>query len=153
MRRCNPCPEDMNAANVILTDYGPRPFVTNIEKATERNDTFRTALWTGEHLQLTLMSIDVGDDIGIELHEDTDQFLRVEQGQGLVLMGSSKDRLNFRRRVAEDCVILVPAGTWHNLINTGNIPLKLYSIYAPPHHPRGTVHVTKADAMEYEHHY
>lgn len=151
MRRCYPCPEDMNAANVVLTDYGPRPFVTNIEKATKRNDTFRTALWTGEHLQLTLMSIDVGDDIGLELHSDTDQFLRIEQGQGLVMMGSSKDELNFRRRVSDGYVILVPAGTWHNLINTGNIPIKLYSIYAPPHHPRRTVHITKADAIEAEH--
>ena len=134
----------------VLRDYGPEPFVINIEEATRRNSAFRTALWTGNHLQLTLMSISVGDEIGLENHPETDQFLRVEQGRGIVKMGSSKDNLNFQRRVSAGDAILVPAGTWHNLINEGNVPLKLYSIYAPPKHPRGTVHRTKADAMAAE---
>ncbi len=134
----------------VLRDYGPEPFVINIKEATKRNSTFRTALWTGNHLQLTLMSISVGDEIGLENHPDTDQFLRVEQGRGIVKMGGSKDSLNFQRRVSEGDAILVPAGTWHNLINEGNVPLKLYSIYAPPKHPRGTVHRTRADAMASE---
>ena len=133
-----------------LRDYGPEPFVVNIEEATRRNSTFRTALWTGNHLQLTLMSINVGDEIGLEIHPDTDQFLRVEQGWGIVKMGSSKDNLNFQRQVSPGDAILVPAGTWHNIINEGNVPLKLYSIYAPPKHPRGTVHRTRADAMAAE---
>ncbi len=126
-------------------DYGPEPFVVNIERATKMNNTFRTALWTGEHLQLTLMSIGVGEDIGLEVHPHLDQFIRIEQGQGIVKMGNSKDNLNFQESVHDDYAIIIPAGTWHNLINTGNRPIKLYSIYAPPQHPRGTVHLTKAD--------
>lgn len=136
---------------IPLRDYGPDPFVVNIESATLQNNNFRLALWTGEYLQLTLMRINVGDDIGLEMHPDVDQFIRIEQGQGLVMMGDSRDRLHYRRRVYDDYVILIPAGKWHNLINTGRTPIKLYSIYAPPEHPRGTVHRTKEDAEE--HHY
>lgn len=132
-----------------LRDYGPEPFVVDIEEATLKNTNFRTALWTGEHMQLTLMSIDVGGEIGLELHPDVDQFFRVERGEGMVMMGDSREDLYYRRRVSDDDVILIPAGAWHNIINTGSTPLKLYSIYAPPQHPRGTVHVTSADA---EHH-
>ncbi|MDD3692564.1 MAG: cupin domain-containing protein [Oscillospiraceae bacterium] len=133
-------------------DYGPNPFVINIEKATLQNNYFRTALWTGNHLQLTLMSIKPGQDIGLEIHNDLDQFLRIEQGQGVVMMGDSRNNLDFRKRVYNDYVILIPAGKWHNLVNTGRVPIKLYSIYAPPQHPFGTVHVTKKDA-EQEHEY
>ena len=129
-----------------IRDYGPDPFVINIEDVTKANDTFRTALWTGNHLQLTIMSIPVGESIGLEIHPDTDQFLRIEQGEGLVQMGTTKNNLNFQRRVNNDFAFVVPAGTWHNLVNIGSVPIKLYSIYAPPKHPRGTVHLTKADA-------
>ena len=142
--------EDMNTA-YVLKDYGPRPFVINIEKATRQNDTFRTALWTGNHFQVTLMSLNVGEDIGTEIHPELDQFLRIEQGRGLTKMGYTRENMNLQANVAEDDVVIIPAGTWHNLINTGNIPLRLYSIYAPPQHPRGTVHRTKADAMAAEH--
>lgn len=134
----------------VLKDYGPRPLVLNIEKAAEQNNTFRTAIWTGSHLQVTLMSINVGEDIGIENHPNLDQFLRVEKGRGLVKMGYRRDDMNMQAEIAEDDAIIVPAGIWHNVINTGNEPLKLYSIYAPPQHPFGTVHVTKADAMAAE---
>ncbi|GEL76719.1 cupin domain-containing protein [Tenuibacillus multivorans] len=133
-----------------IRDHGGEPFVVNIEHAAERNNTFRTALWTGEHFQVTLMSIGVGEDIGLENHPNTDQFLRIEQGQGLVQMGDRQDQLYFQRHVSEDDAIMVPAGKWHNLINTGHRPLKLYSIYAPPEHPYGTVHGTKAVAMATE---
>ncbi|QGU96612.1 cupin domain-containing protein [Clostridium bovifaecis] len=139
-----------NADLISLRDYGPEPFVVNINEVTKQNNTFRTALWTGRYLQLTLMSINVGEDIGLEIHPDTDQFLRVEEGEGIVKMGKTQHNLNFQRRVSDDIAILIPAGTWHNIINTGNKPLKLYSIYAPPHHPHGTVHVTKADAQAAE---
>ncbi|KXZ20534.1 cupin domain-containing protein [Bacillus nakamurai] len=141
--------------NLLLKDYGAKPFVVNINKATKQNNTFRTALWTGKHLQVTLMSLGIGEDIGLEIHPNVDQFLRIEQGRGIIKMGKSKDNLNFQRNVYDDYAIFVPAGTWHNLINTGNMPLKLYSIYAPPNHPFGTVHVTKADAAaaEDEHRY
>ncbi|WP_174612998.1 cupin domain-containing protein [Virgibacillus ihumii] len=133
-----------------LKDYGNEPYVVNIEEAAEQNRNFRTTLWTGDHLQLTVMSIDVGEDIGLEIHPDVDQFLRIEEGQGIVRMGSSKEDLYFERMVGEDYAIVVPAGKWHNLINTGRRPLKLYTIYAPPEHPFGTVHVTKADAIAAE---
>ncbi|SFJ27187.1 Mannose-6-phosphate isomerase, cupin superfamily [Halobacillus dabanensis] len=135
---------------VVLKDYGNNPFVVDIEEVTKQNRTFRTALWTGEHLQVTLMSIAVGEDIGLEVHPDVDQFLRVEQGQGLVQMGDRRDQLDFQQRVADDYAIMVPAGKWHNLTNTGQRPLKIYSIYAPPEHPFGTVHKTKAEAMATE---
>lgn len=141
-----------NPNNFIQQDYGPEPFVIDIEEATLENKRFRTTLWTGDNLQLTLMSIKPGEDIGLEVHNDVDQFIRIEQGQGLVKMGDRKNNLNFRRRVSADDAIIIPAGTWHNLINTGNVPLKLYSIYAPPEHPRGTVHITKADSDAAEHH-
>ncbi len=135
---------------IELKDHGPEPFAVNIEKATKKNNTYRTALWTGQHLQVTLMSIKVGEDIGLEIHPTIDQFLRIEQGHGIVQMGKRKDQLDFVKKVHDNYAIMVPAGTWHNVTNTGNIPLKLYSIYAPPQHPRGTVHVTKADAMAAE---
>ena len=140
--RC-PYSDSAFSENLVLTDYGPEPFVININKAAIQNDTYRTALWTGNNLQLTLMSIKVGDDIGLEVHPSIDQFIRIERGQGLVKMGKSKDNLTYQRNVSDDFAIFIPAGTWHNVINTGMTPLKLYSIYAPPQHPRGTVQKTK----------
>ncbi len=145
--------QDAGFASIPLHDYGAKPFVVNMMAAARQNDTYRTALWTGKHLQVTLMSINVGDDIGLEIHPDTDQFLYIEQGQGLVQMGERKDFLNFVRNVSVNSAIVVPAGTWHNVTNTGPVPLKLYTIYAPPHHAFGTVHATKADAMAEEKNY
>ncbi|KGR77953.1 cupin domain-containing protein [Ureibacillus sinduriensis] len=135
---------------MVLRDYGPNPFVININEATKQNNTYRTAIWTGDNLQVTLMSLNPGEDIGLEMHPDVDQFLRIEQGQGITQMGRNKDNLNFIRNVQDDSAIMIPAGTWHNLTNIGNIPLKLYSIYAPPNHPFGTIHPTKANAMAAE---
>ena len=131
---------------IEIKDYGPNPFVIDIEEAAKQNNAFRTALWTGDNLQLTLMSLGGGEDIGLEMHPNVDQFIRIEKGQGVVQMGDSKDMLNFEEPVHDDFIFIVPAGKWHNLINTGNKPMKLYSIYAPPHHPHGTVQETKADA-------
>src|SRR5690625_2119916 len=88
--------------NFRITDHGPHPYVLNIKEAAKSNTTYRTAIWTGEHLQVTLMSINVGDDIGTEIHPDTDQFLRIEQGQGIVRMGKNSNNLNFERRVNDD---------------------------------------------------
>ncbi len=144
------CNRGMNAADT--KDYGPEPTVINIEKATLQNPYFRTAIWTGEHLQVTLMSIPVGGEIGLEIHPHLDQFLRIESGFGLTQMGRSQDLLTFQRRVSNGCAIIVPAGTWHNVINIGNRPIKLYSVYAPPQHPHGTVHKTKAEADAAEAH-
>lgn len=141
-----------DSAPIMLKDYGPNPFVININEAAKQNNNYRLALWTGKHLQVTLMSINVGEDIGLEMHPNLDQFLRIEQGQGLVKMGDRKDRLDFQANVQDDFAIIVPAGKWHNLINTGNTPIKLYSIYAPPQHPFGTVQPTKASAQAAENH-
>ena len=134
-----------------LKDYGPDPFTININEATLQNDTFRTALWTGTYLQLTVMSIDVNDDIGLEMHPDVDQFIRIEQGQGIVMMGDHSNNLDYIKKVYDDYIFIIPAGKWHNLINTGDKPIKLYSIYAPPNHPHGTIHLTKEDAEHAEH--
>lgn len=129
-----------------MTDHGKKPYVLDIEKATLDNDTFRTTLWTGEHLQLTVMRIKPGDDIGLEVHPDNDQFLRVERGRGRCQMGPTEDDLPFDEEVSDDWVILVPAGTWHNVINTGDEDLKVYALYGPPDHLPGTVHPSHADA-------
>lgn len=135
-----------------LIDYGPNPFVINIEEATEQNNNFRTALWTGDNLQLTLMSIPAGEEIGLEMHPDTDQFIRIEDGRGLVMMGDTQNNLDFQEMVYEDYAFIIPAGKWHNLINVSNEPLKLYSLYAPPEHPHGTVHETRLIAEQQENH-
>ncbi|MHB0861211.1 cupin domain-containing protein [Paenibacillus sp. SEL3] len=143
-----------NASNldgrIILRDYGQSPFVVNIDHAAKQNKTYRTALWTGKYFQVTLMRINVGDDIGLEVHPTTDQFIRIEEGQGLVQMGNRKDKLDFQMMAYDDYAIMIPAGKWHNLTNTGNTPLKIYVIYAPPEHPFGTVHQTKESAMSAE---
>ena len=127
------------------SDPGPAPMTIHLEQTARQNHTFRTALWTGNHLQLTVMCIPFRGEIGMEMHPDTDQLIRVEDSQASVRMGESKEHMTFRRLQAGD-VILVPRGTWHNVVNTGNRMLKLSSVYAPPQHPRGTVHPTKADA-------
>jgi len=132
-----------------ITDFGGRPFVVDINRATISNDNFRTALWTGEHLQMTVMSLEIGEDIGLEVHPHTDQLLRIERGSGLVQMGDSRDSLTFVQPVFDDSAIFIPAGHWHNLTNTGNEPLKLYSVYGPPNHPFGTAHHTKTDCEEH----
>ena len=134
-----------------MGDNGPDPFVTDIETATLRNSTFRTTIWTGRHLQLTVMCLQPEEEIGLEVHHDRDQFLRVEQGSGRVAMGPSRDDLSFTREVSDDDVVLVPAGSWHNVTNTGDEPLRLYSVYGPPEHEPGTVHLTKAEADAAEH--
>ena len=129
-----------------MRDYGPNPLVFNIDKATNTNQNFRTTLWTGRNMQLTLMSIPVRSDIGVEMHKDVDQFIRIESGNAKVYMGNQQNTLSEVGNVNENYAIIIPAGTWHNVVNIGNRPLKLYSIYAPPKHPFGTVHKTKTDA-------
>ena len=134
-----------------MADNGPAPFVTDIEAATRGNNTFRTTVWTGRHLQLTVMCLQPEEEI--EVHHDRDQFLRIEEGAGRVVMGPTRDDLSFKRDVSDDDVILVPAGSWHNVTNTGEDPLRLYSVYGPAEHEPGTVHLTKAeaDAAEQDH--
>ena len=134
-----------------MQDHGPNPFVTDIEAATLGNGAFRSTLWTGTHLQVTLMCLQPEEEIGLEMHQDVDQFLRVEEGAGLIEMGPARDDLSYRREVSDDDAVLVPAGTWHNVVNTGATPLRLYSIYGPAEHAHGTVHLTKAEADAAEH--
>ena len=129
-----------------IRDYGHVPFVFNIDHAATMNRNFRTTLWTGRDMQLTLMSIPAGSNIGVEMHEDADQFIRIESGHAKVYMGSRRGALREIGNVNEKYAVIIPAGTWHNVVNIGRRPLKVYSLYAPPQHPRGTIHKTKADA-------
>ena len=128
------------------TDRGKQPVVEDIEGMTLDNENFRTTIWTGDNLQVTVMTIQPGDDIGLEIHEGIDQFLRIEQGTGICKMGPKEDELTFEKEVKADYAIFVPRNTWHNVINTGKEPLKLYTIYAGPDHVPGTVHKTHEDA-------
>ncbi|MGN1334871.1 MAG: cupin domain-containing protein [Anaerovoracaceae bacterium] len=132
-------------------DMGPEPYVTDVDRMAVLNKDYRNALWTGEHLQMTLMTIPPGGDIGKEIHSDTDQFIRVEQGRGIVSMGADRDMNDLRQYVRIGDVVFVPAGTWHNVANTENFPLRLSVVYGPPHHPRGTVYKSKAQAETVEH--
>jgi mannose-6-phosphate isomerase-like protein (cupin superfamily) len=137
--------EDEQQGPQSSEDVIQQPHVEPISNTTQSNQNFREVIWTGEQMQLTVMSIAPNDDIGLELHDKEDQFLRIEQGQGVVKMGESKDNMDFEQEVSEGSAIFIPRNYWHNVENTGETEMKLYSIYAPPHHPTGTVHETKAD--------
>lgn len=131
---------------MAINDIGPRPNTFDIEAATRQNENYRTVAWTGKYLQVTLMSIPVGESIGLEVHSNTDQFLRVDAGEGKCVMGQAKDQLTFEEQVSDGSSIQVPAGTWHDVINTGDEPLRLYAIYAPVHHASGLIQPSHADA-------
>ena len=115
-------------------------YVDNIERATIENEDFRRVLYTGENLQLVLMTLPPGCDIGEEVHDDRDQFFRIEQGEGEIRIDGVANR------VEDDFAVIVPAGARHNVINTGSAPLRLYTIYAPPEHRDGVVHKDKEQA-------
>ena len=117
-------------------------YVDNIEKITEGNTNFRQVLFTGVHTQLVVMSLLAGEDIGMEVHDTVDQFFRIEEGEGKVIMNGEETAFG------PGSGIIVPAGTQHNVVAT--TPVKLYTLYSPPNHPEGTVHVTKAEAMAAE---
>jgi len=122
-------------------------FVEDIEDLTEDNNDFRRVLYTGKHLQLVLMALQPGEEIGAEVHADHDQFFRIEAGKGEVWIDGE------RTRIKGDDAVIVPAGANHNVINTGDKPLKLYTIYAPPEHKDGVVRATKAEAEAGEEHF
>ena len=129
-------------------------WVADIEKLTLENGDFRRVVYTGEHTQLTLMRLGPGEDIGWETHGHLDQFLRIEQGHARVDFGRSEDSVDESHEVVADWALIVPAGVWHNVVNTGQEDVKLYSLYSlysPPEHADGTVHVTKAEADAAEH--
>jgi mannose-6-phosphate isomerase-like protein (cupin superfamily) len=117
----------------------------NIEELTVENTNFRTVIHTGKHAQLTLMSIAVGEDVGWERHGELDQFLRIEEGSARLDLGTTQDKIDQRHPVQAGWALIVPAGTWHNVVNTGESTLKLYSLYSPPEHAEGTIHATRAD--------
>lgn len=119
-------------------------YIDDIEEKTLKNDNFRQVLYTGKYMQLVVMSLKPGEDIGEEVHETVDQFFRIEEGEAKVIIDGKEDALK------EDMVAIVPAGSLHNVINTSDVDLKLYTIYAPPNHPEGTVNKDKAEAEEYE---
>ena len=123
-------------------------YVGPIESATERNKYFRQVLFTGKHLQLVLMCLQPKEEIGNEVHEHVDQFFRIELGRARFVLNDTEEHL-----VKAGEAVVVPAGTYHNVINTSSTePLKLYTVYTPPQHPAGTLHKTKADAEAAEHH-
>ncbi len=121
-------------------------WVGDIETLTRENTTFRTVLYTAANLQLTVMCLATGEEVGMEMHDHLDQFIRVESGSARVTLGPSPTEVEVAHDIADDWAIIIPGGTWHNVINTGMEELRLYSIYAPAEHPDGTVHLTKADA-------
>jgi mannose-6-phosphate isomerase-like protein (cupin superfamily) len=122
-------------------------FVADIEERTEENSDFRRVLYTGKNLQLVLMAIQPGDEIGEEVHDDRDQFFRIEEGEGEVRIDGNVSKIE------GDDAIIVPAGARHNIVNTGDEPLRLYTLYAPPEHRDCTVHKTKADADASDEHF
>ena len=131
---------------MTIEDIGPRPQSFDLEQATLDNERYRTVAWSGRYLQLTLMSIPPGGDIGLEVHPETDQFIRLDAGRGRVEMGTAKDRLTMKQEVSDGWCVLIPAGTWHNITNIGAEPMQVYAIYAPAHHKPGKVHDTAAEA-------
>ena len=122
-----------------------KSFIADIEERTEENRDFRRVIYTGSYLQLVLMSLEPDEELGDEIHENTDQFFRIEEGKGTVTIGGRETR------VESDVAIIVPAGARHNIRNTGDKPLKFYTLYAPPQHPAGTVHRTREAAELAEH--
>lgn len=131
---------------MAMKDNGPGPNAFDIESATRENEHYRTVVWTGRYLQVTLMSIPVGQSIGLEAHPETDQFLRIDAGRGRAVMGPAEDRLDFQQDVSDGWSVQVPAGVWHDVINTGDEPLRLYVVYAPVHHAPGIAQWTSEDA-------
>ena len=136
----------MGSTTETVKDIGPQPQSFDIESATKANTNYRSVAWSGRYLQVTLMSIPVGGDIGLEAHPETDQFLRLDAGSGRVQMGATKDKLTLEKDVSDGWCVLVPAGTWHNITNIGTEPMQVYTIYAPAHHSPGKVHATAAAA-------
>ena len=136
----------MGSTADTIKDIGPKPQSFDIEKATKENANYRSVAWSGRYLQVTLMSIPAGHDIGLEAHPETDQFLRLDAGRGRVQMGATKDKLTFETDVSDGWCVLGPAGTWHNITNIGTTPMQVYAIYAPAHHAPGKVQATAAVA-------
>lgn len=124
--------------------YMKKGYKENIEKKTIENENFRHVLYTGQHMQLVLMTLQVGEEIGSEVHKDNDQFFRFEKGLGSVVINDTT------YDVGDGDVVIVPAGSEHNVMNTGHEPLRLYTIYAPTHHKDGIIRATRQQAIDQE---
>ena len=151
---CNPPSREKNGKNEACTPYGKllpdaqrymknvydkgnEPYLFRMRDAGRDSDAFREALWTGEYMQAVRMNVPAGEDIGKEIHQDTDQLITVTDGRAEVLIGRSEDRLSSMGEMRSGDSVIIPAGYWHNLINRSGIPLRLISVYSPPHHPYG----------------
>jgi mannose-6-phosphate isomerase-like protein (cupin superfamily) len=121
-------------------EQGVKGYVDDIDRATVENDDFRRVLYTGKNLQLVLMTLQPGEEIGEAVHDDRDQFFRIEEGKGTVYIDGAANE------VEDDYAVIVPAGARHNVVNRGSLPLRLYTLYGPPEHRDGTVHTDKAQA-------
>ena len=142
---CSPEPRERRREEraPVGRDMGNAPTLLNMKSATSGNPFYRNTLWTGEHSQLTLMSIPIGEEIGTELHNENDQFIKIEDGIAEVFFGNSPEELSTVGRANSEYAVIIPAGIYHNIKNVGSTPLKLYSVYSPAHHPYGTVNKTK----------
>ena len=127
-------------------DFDGKPSLINIHNEALCNTYFRKEIWTGEHLQITVMSIPVGGEIGLEMHDNLDQFIKIENGCANVYMGKCKHKVAFTGKINSNYAIVIPSGMWHNIINACSCPLKVYSVYTPPKHPVDTIHKTKLDS-------
>lgn len=135
---------------LTIQDTGPKQDAFDLERATVENDEYRHIAWSGRYLQVSLMSIEPGSSIGLEVHPETDQFVRLDAGQGTAKMGPSKEQLDWEQDVSDGWCVVVPAGMWHDIVNTGDEPMRLYTVYAPVHHAAGAVHPTPEDAERAE---
>ena len=135
----------MNEENFSIFSERFNPIV-NVKKTACLNNSFRKEIWTGEFSQITVMSIAPGGEIGLEFHDDLDQILVVEYGIASVYSGKTKNSVAFNGTANSECAVIIPASTYHNVINEQAFPLKLFSIYAPPKHPVGTIHKTKFES-------
>ena len=139
---------DTDASHIASSELG---WVADIEQVTLGNQNFRTVLYTGAHTQLTVMRLQAGEEIGWESHSHLDQFVRIEAGEARLDLGRDGGHVDEAHPVTDDWALIVPAGIWHNITNTGSTDLLLYSLYSPPEHAAGTVHATKSDADADEH--
>ncbi len=133
-------------AEFLLLQLKMKGYITDIEKQTEDNNNFRRVLYTAKNSQLVVMSVQPGDEIGEEVH-DLDQFIRIEEGKGKAILN------DVEHEIEDDHAVVIPAGVKHNVLNTGDKPLKLYTVYSPPEHRDGVVHKTREEAMEDEEHF
>lgn len=130
----------------LFKETDQQPFVIDFKELVMENDSYRKVIWTGNHIQALIMSIPENEEAGTEVHHNIDQYTRIEDGQGVCRMGPSPDEFTYERAITTNDTIFIPGNMWHNIINTGGRPLKLYTIYSIPEYAEGTIHHTREDA-------